>query len=376
MRGIFCCGVLAIVACATISTAAESQSVDSLLADIQAVGPLGEGHQTAISAWGKLAEMPGLTVPQVLAGMDGAGPLAQNWIRALAATVAEQAMDREGELPADELEAFVRNTEHAPRGRRLAFEYLTRQEPEKRDELLAGMLDDPSLELRRDAVQALVDHAEKLAEQDAQEEEVRKVYEKAFAAARDLDQIEQLAGKIKELGGEVDLPAHFGFVTDWMVIGPFDNTDREGFSKAYPPETEFNPDQEYAGKDGAVKWSPYESTDEHGLVNLNEHLVDEKQVVAYARAEWEIPDATEAEFRWGTVNATKVWLNGEPVAEHDVYHSGSNIDQYRSIVKLRPGKNVILVKVCQNEQTEPWTNRWEVQLRVCDELGTPVGQAP
>jgi len=36
------------------------------------------------------------------------------------------------------------------------------------------------------------------------------------------------------------------------------------------------------------------------------------------------------------------------------------------------GSNTILVKVCQNEQTEQWTNEWEFQLRVTDSLGTPL----
>ena len=40
--------------------------------------------------------------------------------------------------------------------------------------------------------------------------------------------------------------------------------------------------------------------------------------------------------------------------------------------QLEPGRNRILVKVCQNEQTEDWTVEWEFQLRVTDSLGTPV----
>ena len=32
----------------------------------------------------------------------------------------------------------------------------------------------------------------------------------------------------------------------------------------------------------------------------------------------------------------------------------------------------ILVKACQNEQTEKWTVEWEFQLRVCDSTGTAI----
>jgi hypothetical protein len=40
--------------------------------------------------------------------------------------------------------------------------------------------------------------------------------------------------------------------------------------------------------------------------------------------------------------------------------------------QLQAGRNTILVKVCQNEQTEEWTVEWDFQLRVTDALGTPI----
>jgi hypothetical protein len=41
-------------------------------------------------------------------------------------------------------------------------------------------------------------------------------------------------------------------------------------------------------------------------------------------------------------------------------------------VKLNKGKNTLLVKACQNEQTQDWTVQWEFQLRVCDATGTAI----
>jgi len=55
-----------------------------------------------------------------------------------------------------------------------------------------------------------------------------------------------------------------------------------------------------------------------------------------------------------------------------VYHGGSQLDQYVCSAQLKPGPNVILVKVCQNEQTQSWAKKWSVQLRLCDERGTAV----
>ena len=65
-------------------------------------------------------------------------------------------------------------------------------------------------------------------------------------------------------------------------------------------------------------------------------------------------------------------MNGELLTSNEVYHAGMELDQYRARARLRPGPNSILVKICQNEQTESWAQRWQFQLRVCDAQGTAV----
>ncbi len=47
-------------------------------------------------------------------------------------------------------------------------------------------------------------------------------------------------------------------------------------------------------------------------------------------------------------------------------------DQYRAAAILQPGRNVILVKACQNAQTQDWAEVLSFQLRVCDEIGTAI----
>jgi len=76
--------------------------------------------------------------------------------------------------------------------------------------------------------------------------------------------------------------------------------------------------------------------------------------------------------RLGCKNGWKVWLNGKFLFGRDVYHRGVEIDQYRLTAQLQPGRNVILVKCLQNEQTEDWTKEWEFQLRITDAQGTPI----
>ncbi len=92
----------------------------------------------------------------------------------------------------------------------------------------------------------------------------------------------------------------------------------------------------------------------------------------YAAAEFMSADSREAEFRVSSVSAVKLWVNGKLIDEHNVYHAGSELDQYISRATLTAGRNVILLKVCQNAQTQSWARHWQFQLRVCDRQGTAV----
>ena len=74
-------------------------------------------------------------------------------------------------------------------------------------------------------------------------------------------------------------------------------------------------------------------------------------------------------MRWSTPNASKLWVNGQLVAEYDIYHTAQSRDQYRAVVRLAAGSNRFLIKVCQDEQTESWTVDWQFQFRVTDRLG-------
>src|SRR5205085_9781005 len=93
--------------------------------------------------------------------------------------------------------------------------------------------------------------------------------------------------------------------------------------------------------------------------------------VAYAVAFFDAEKEQDAEVRLACTNANRLWLNGQLIGEHEVYHAGTKIDQYVSRVKLNKGRNIILLKACQNEQTEKWAQDWSFQLRVCDAVGTP-----
>ena len=360
--------VLVLTLGSTISAAAE---LGALLATVRRVGPKGAGNQAASEAWQELARADAAQLPEILAGLDGAGPLAANWIRTAVDAIVQRELDQGGRLPAEELERFLLDKRHDPRGRRLAYECLARVDPSAPKRLIPTMLDDPSLELRRDAVARMMDRAAKLTEANKNPQALA-AYRRAMTAARDPDQIRLLAGRLDKLGEKVDLARHYGFIMRWRVIGPFDNTDEGGYSVAYPPQQTIDPAASHPGKHGPVKWIEHVTKDAHGKVDLNQVLGEEKSVLAYVAADFISQKQQDVEIRTSTSNAVRVWMNGTLVDEHNVNHSGLQMDQYVCRATLRPGKNVLLAKICQNAQTQSWARVWGVQLRVCDENGGAI----
>ena len=365
---------LAICLSGLVCPQAEAVEPEPLLRVLKAVGPKGKGNIQAAMAWQELSAADAGQLPTILAGLDDAGPLAANWIRAAVDTIAERQLRASGKLPADRLEVFVNDTSHASRARRLAYEWLVRVDPSAKDRLLPKMLDDPSLELRRDAVAKLIREAEALADTE-RAADVPGVYEMALSAARDPDQVKLLAQRLKDLGRPIDLALAFGFIQRWKVVGPFDNTDEKGFDLVYPPERKLDFGTRLAGKNGQVEWTDHVGKDPSGKIDFDAIYSPQKEVCAYAATKFISPEQREVEFRFSSRNAVKLWLNGKLIAQHNIYHGGLEMDQYVSTRRLKAGPNTLLIKVCQNAQTQDWAKHWSFHLRVCDANGGGIPSA-
>jgi hypothetical protein len=363
-------GLAALAVILGLAAAARADEAGAVAA-IRAVGREGAGNEAAAAAWKELACSDAGRIPAILAAMDGATPLAANWL----ATAVDAVASRAATLPLAELRGFLADTAHDPHARRLAFELIRDRDPAAAEALVAGMLDDPSGELRRDAV------AREIAAATAARKEERKAeamagYRRALAAARDVDQIKAITSALEGLGEKVDLPRQFGFLIEWRVIGPFDNSLGAGFAAEYPPEQGVDLAAAVAGRDGPVSWKPLSSADPYGMVDLNVAYPGAdgglKEVVGYAFTEYVAAAERDAELRLGCKNAWKLWHNGRLVFGRDEYHRGMKIDQYRLPIRLAAGKNTFLVKLCQDAQKQDWTKEWQFQLRVCDRTGAAI----
>jgi hypothetical protein len=352
---------------ASLLPATAFGTLDDSIARLATVEREGRGNEAAQSAWKDVVEAGPGALPAVLRVMGRGSAVADNWLRLAADAILDRAQRSGKALPVSDIEAFLKDDAQPAPGRRLAFDLLQRADPKRADAVEPWLVNDPVQELRRGAVQRLIDAAKNASGADA-----KAGYLKALDAVRDEDQTKLIAEELKKLGVTVNLPRHFGFLTKWQVIGPFDNTGRKGFETVFPPEKEVKLDATYEGKEGPVKWQPFESRDDYGKLDFNRPLGMKKEVTAYAVTTFESPAARDAELRLGCKNAWKVWLNGELLFGRDEYHRGQQMDQYKLRCRLRQGANTVLVKCCQNEQKEEWTVEWEFQLRVCDAAGTAI----
>ena len=179
--------------------AASSREVADWVQTIQAVQSEGRGNVEASRAWQQIAALEAKQLPLVLAAMDGANNYALNWLRAAVDTIVERTRRAKQPLAVAALKRFLDDTRHHPRARRLAYELLIRADPDAAKKLLPTFLNDPSNELRRDAVEQLVGQAA-LALNAGQTNGAMAIYQKALTHARDVDQVDALAKTLREHG--------------------------------------------------------------------------------------------------------------------------------------------------------------------------------
>ncbi|HTK73644.1 MAG TPA: hypothetical protein VL371_00200 [Gemmataceae bacterium] len=349
---------------------APAADVTELADRVKAVGREGAGNPEAAAAWKELSRRGTDAIVPLLAAIDGASPAAANWLRSAIDAIIERETAAKRPLPAKDLEAFLRDTKHAGSARRLSFELICRADPAARERLLPTFLNDPGSELRYDAVEVQFEKAKALPkDSEPAKDQLRKLLD----AARDVTQTEAIAKELEQRGSPVDLAKHFAFITSWYLASPFDNTDGKGFNAVYAPERGVDLAAKYPGKDGReVAWKPHTTAEKNGAIDLNKAIAKEKNAVAYGYVVIDSPAARPVEIRAASATALKIWLNGKEVFARETYHQSFEQDSHIAPATLLAGRNTILIKVCQNNQTEEWAQNWMYQLRLTDPVGTAI----
>ena len=332
----------------------------SLQKDIDLVVRQGRGTAEGRLAWERLSQAGPDALPQLLSGMPK-DTVAANWIR----TAINQVVAREKKIDTAKLLAFVKDGTKQGRARRYALELVEQMKPGTSKELYPLWLDDP--EFRHEAVADLLERAKA--------GKVVDLYRQAFAKSRDVQQARDAAAGLQE---KPSVAEHLGFFLDWHLIGPFDGKGQKGFSLSYPPEKKVDLGEKLDGQNGKVRWKPYRVketfTGRHqALVDLRDKtaLGNADDAVAFAYTEFHVANAMGAEMRGAADDNLTVWVNGVKVFAFEEWRNGVRHDRHRFAVKLKEGKNTVLVKVCQSAAPNPEPN-WEFFLRVVDATGKGI----
>ena len=106
---------LVILASAILAEAAlAGPTLEDSIDTVRRAPPNGEGSAAAANAWRQLAAAGPADLPVLLAGMDGASPLARNWLRSAIDRILEQAAASKLPLPTASLDTFLRDLKHDP----------------------------------------------------------------------------------------------------------------------------------------------------------------------------------------------------------------------------------------------------------------------
>jgi len=352
-----------------VANAQVSDAAKSFCQTINGIGNEAAGFPAAIAALPALERMSASDGMNVLRGMDDQNPLAANWLRLSAANI----FDRSPALSSD-LRQLATDQSASKLSREAAFSLLQESAAQEAKSITPSFIRDPCLALRRFAVAEQIELANQQIEQGKQKP-AQQLLTSTLETTRDIDQISAIIKTLNSLGQEVDQRQWLGLIMDWQIAGPFDNSGGIGFAKAYEPENQLAaPDfsASYPGKDGQVDWKTIKSDDRDGFVDINKLLAKSNGSCVYLAAPFNVEDPQQVEIRAGTYNAIKVWVNGQPIYDYEVYHTNEVIDQYSGKATLVAGTNWIVIKLCQNEQQESWAQNWRFLARVTDETGKRI----
>jgi tetratricopeptide (TPR) repeat protein len=135
------------------------------------------------------------------------------------------------------------------------------------------------------------------------------------------------------------------FATQGWLIGGFDNEGGAGHSTAYPPEQgPLDLKGSYQGKERTVSWRTVPPLGPSGFVPVSDLLRPTTNITFYYLTTVQTPRDTAVVFHLGTSGASKLWVNGQLLAEDPDDHP-ARFDQHAVLAHLKSGASTLLLKV-------------------------------
>ena len=183
----------------------------------------------------------------------------------------------------------------------------------------------------------------------------------SFARARRGDQ-KAATLRVKELG----------YISNFLVVGPFDNEGKAGLDQVFEPEAELNapitPGRAYTGKERPVRYRAVANAFPFGWLDASALVRPETKVCIYATAfvhdDKLLKGTRKIRAYVGVGGAFKLFWNGQESLE-DVAYRGHDFDRAGVELSLAPGPNALVLKVCGED------NAPELSVRLADDRGEP-----
>lgn len=174
---------------------------------------------------------------------------------------------------------------------------------------------------------------------------------------------EKRVKEAQSLGEKLD------FISDWQVIGPFENAGETAFNNALPPERE-----ETFGKtiksieNRPLKWRALPASHE-GTALVGRFLGNDEPGVFYAATAINVPASRTVQLRFNHSGAAKIWVNGQLVLTDAKMRQAQNLDPDVFVItqKLEAGWNSLLVKIADTGLSETFFS-----LRVTSDNGADL----
>ncbi len=143
-----------------------------------------------------------------------------------------------------------------------------------------------------------------------------------------------------------------GFISQWKVLGPFDNDGGTGLGVDRPlleiASGPIDTSLEYDGVDGPIRWrSAPREISSFGYTHLDS-MVAGKSVCVIASTTIVSDRARRSTLLIGTSGAFRAYWNGTKADADDKYR-GSDPDRFSAPIKVKRGENRLVVKVCSDE---------------------------
>lgn len=163
-----------------------------------------------------------------------------------------------------------------------------------------------------------------------------------------------------------------GYVSSYLVVGPFDNEGKGGLDQVFEPEAELlapiAPGRAYSGKERPVRYRAIANAFPFGWLDASALVRPETKVCIYAttfvRDDKLTTGSRKVRAYVGVGGAFKLFWNGQESLSDTAYR-GHDFDRAGVELTLVPGPNPLLVKVCGED------NAPELSVRLADEAGAP-----